>query len=91
MRTEKFLKTNLNEYLKQEEGRCISCSECMKAQDKNLFYKYPRHIKSNYIDEYSRFDPNAKSQQFNLDKEKLKLKVPYKVSRDFTSTHKAEF
>lgn len=91
LRTEKFLKTNLDEYLKTEEGRCISCSECMKAQEKNLFYRYPKQIKSNYIDEYNRFDPNAKSQQFNLDKEKLKLKVPYKVSRDFTSTHKAEF
>lgn len=91
LRTEKFLKTNLDDYLKADEGRCISCSECMKAQEKNLFYRYPKQIKSNYIDEYSRFDPNAKSQQFNLDKEKLKLKVPYKVSRDFTSTHKAEF
>lgn len=63
----------------------------MKAQDKNLFYKYPQHLKSNYIDNYSKFDPNAKSKEFNIDKERLLLKVPYKVSRDFTSTNKAEF
>ncbi|CDW75311.1 UNKNOWN [Stylonychia lemnae] len=91
LNTQKFLKSDINEYLKQEEGRCISCSECMKTQDKNLFYKYPQHLKSNYIDEYSKFDPNAKSKEFNLDKEKLRLKVPYKVARDFTSTHQAEF
>lgn len=48
-------------------------------------------MKSNYVSEYNKFDPNAKQQIFNLDKEKLKLKVPYKVPRDFVSTNKAEF
>ncbi len=36
-------------------------------------------MKTNYEVEYSKFDPNAKSKEFNLDKERLKLKVPYKV------------
>lgn len=48
-------------------------------------------MKSNYDIEYVKIDPNAKSPSFNLDKEKLKLRVPYKVQRDFTSTHKAVF
>ena len=48
-------------------------------------------MRSNYDVEYSKFDPNAKSQIFNLDKERLNLKVPYKVQRDFTSTFQAEF
>ena len=46
---------------------------------------------SNYVQEYSQFDPNAKAKVFNLDKERLKLKVPYDVPRDFTSTNMAEF
>jgi len=63
----------------------------MKSQDKNLFYKYPHHMKTIYEKEYSKFDPNAKSRCFNLDKEKLSLKVPYNVRRDFTSTYQSEF
>lgn len=43
-------------------------------------------MKSSYIQEYSKFDPNARANEFNLDKEKQKLRVPYKVPRDFTST-----
>ena len=48
-------------------------------------------MKSNYISEFNKFDPNAKSPIFNLDSEKLKLKVPYNVPRDFTSTNKAVY
>jgi hypothetical protein len=48
-------------------------------------------MKSNYIAEYNKFDPNARSQIFNLDNEKLKVRVPYKVPRDFTSTNMAVF
>jgi hypothetical protein len=48
LNTQKFLKTDLNEYLKSDQERCISCSECMKSQEKNLFYKYPAHMKTNY-------------------------------------------
>lgn len=59
--TEKFLKTNMDEYFKADEGRCISCSECMKSKEKNLFYKYPKGLKTLYELEYSKFDPNAKS------------------------------
>lgn len=87
----RFLKTNLQEYFKCEEDRCISCSECLKGQDKLLQYKYPPTLKSGYQAEYHKFDPNAKSPIFNLDNEKLKLKIPYKVPRDFTSTSKAEY
>jgi hypothetical protein len=36
-------------------------------------------MKSLYELEYNKFDPNAKSKVFNLDKERLNLKVPYKV------------
>ncbi len=79
LKTEKFLKTDLEEYFKTDENRCISCSECMKSPDKNLFYKYPKGIRTIYEQEYSKFDPNAKSKEFNLDKERLNLKVPYKV------------
>jgi hypothetical protein len=89
MKTGRFLKTNLNEYLRKEDDRCISCSECMKGQDRNLFYKYPKNMKSLYNAEYSKFDPNAKSQIFNIDKEKQNLKIPYKVQRDFVSNYKA--
>ena len=63
----------------------------MKGQDKLLQYRYPPTLRTNYIAEYNKFDPNAKSQIFNLDMEKMKLKIPYKVPRDFTSTQKAEF
>ena len=63
----------------------------MKAQEKNLFYKYPKNLKSLYEQTYNKFDPNAKSKEFNLDKERLALKVPYNVSRDFTSTNKAVY
>lgn len=48
-------------------------------------------MRSNYNQEYSQFDPNAKAKIFNIDAERLKLKVPYNVPRDFTSTHKAEY
>lgn len=48
-------------------------------------------MKSNYLAEYNKFDPNAKSQEFILDKERLKVKVPYKVPRDFNTTYKYEF
>lgn len=48
-------------------------------------------MKSNYIEEYSQFDPNAKAKIFNIDIERSKLKVPYNVPRDFTSTNKAEY
>lgn len=91
MKPQRFLKTNLQEYFKSEEDRCISCSECLKGQDRLLQYKYPTNLTSNYYAEYNKFDPNAKSPIFNLDNEKLKVKVPYKVPRDFTSTSKAEY
>ena len=91
MQQARFLKTNLQEYFKNEDDRCISCSECMKGQDKLLQFKYPPNLKSNYVAEYNKFDPNARSQPFNLDHEKLLVKVPYKVPRDFTSTNKAEY
>ena len=54
-------------------------------------YKYPNNLKSNYLKEYSQFDPNAKPPEFNLDKEKQKVRVAYDVPRDFTSTFQAEF
>ena len=44
-------------------------------------------MKSNYIQEYSQFDPNAKAKIFNLDQERLKVRQPYEVHRDFTSTN----
>ena len=87
----RFLKTNLKEYFQCEDDRCISCSECIKGQERLLQYRYPPQMKSNYIAEYNKFDPNARSQIFNLDNEKLKVRVPYKVPRDFTSTNMAEF
>lgn len=46
---------------------------------------------SSYMKEYNKFDPNARPKEFNLDKEKIKLKQPYKVPRDFTSTNKAVY
>ena len=91
IKPQRFLKTNLQEYFKSEGDRCISCSECLKGQDKLLQYKYPPNLTTNYYADYNKFDPNAKSQIFNLDNEKLKVKLPYKVPRDFTSTNKAEF
>lgn len=48
-------------------------------------------MKTLYELEYSKFDPHAKSKEFNLDKERLNLKVPYNVPRDFTSTNKAMY
>jgi hypothetical protein len=87
----KLVKTNLHEYFKCEDDRCISCSECLKGQDKLLQYKYPSGMKTNYLIEYSKFDPNAKSKIFNLDRERERLKVPYNVPRDFTSTNQAEY
>jgi hypothetical protein len=87
----RFLKTNLQEYFQCQDDRCISCSECIKGQDRLLQYKYPPKMKSNYNAEYNKFDPHAKSQIFNLDTEKLKCRVPYKVPRDFTSTNMAEY
>lgn len=81
----------MDEYFKAEEDRCISCSECMKSREKNLFYKYPKNLKTLYELEYSKFDPNARSKEFNLDKERQSLKVPYNVPRDFTSTNKAVY
>lgn len=54
-------------------------------------YKYPHNLKSNYEAEYSKFDPKAKQDIFNLDKEKLKVRVPYKVPRDFVTTSQAEY
>jgi hypothetical protein len=41
--------------------------------------------------EYNGLDLNMKAKEFNLDKEKEKLKSPYKVPRDFTSTNKAVY
>jgi hypothetical protein len=87
LKPEKFLKTKLNEYLTCKGDRCISCSECMKHQDKNLFYKYPPKMSSHYMAEFSTMNNSGKANEFNLDKEKLKCKIPYKVPRDFVSSH----
>lgn len=39
------------------------------------------------MQEFSKLDTSGKAEEFNLDKEKLKVKIPYKVMRDFTSTN----
>mmetsp|Transcript_18314 Transcript_18314/g.17443 ORF Transcript_18314/g.17443 Transcript_18314/m.17443 type:complete len:84 (+) Transcript_18314:268-519(+) len=48
-------------------------------------------MKSKYIEAFQKIDSNQKTKIFNLDNERLKLKVPYKVKRDFVSTHQAEY
>lgn len=48
MNTKSFLRTNLNEYFQHDSDRCIGCSECIKAQQRSISYKYPRDMKTKY-------------------------------------------
>lgn len=92
MNTKSFLKTNLKEYLNQDHDRCISCAECIKASDRHLSYKYPKQTKSIY-DAYhcSVHKGTVKTEAFNLDKERLKMRIPREFKRDFTSHNKATY
>jgi len=48
MNTKSFLKTNINEYLKDDPNSCINCQNCMKVKNKPLHYKYSKQIQSSY-------------------------------------------
>ena len=48
-------------------------------------------MKSTYISAHNKFDPNARSQEFNLDKEKEKVKGNLKFPSNFTSVNKATY
>ena len=88
--TKKFLQTNLKEYLEKDEHvTCISCQHCVRHKDKLIQYKYQRGLKSSYADTYANGFGNHKMRQFNLDKERRRLKVPYKPPRTFVTTNEA--
>lgn len=88
--TKKFLQTDLNEYLaKDEHVTCISCQKCVKHKDKIIQFKYQRGLKSSYADTFANGFGNHKMNQFNLDKERRNLKVPYKPPRTFVTTNGA--
>ena len=93
MNTDQFLKSNMKEYLNQDHGKCISCSECIKAKDRNIFYKYPKQMQSHYGAAHCSH-PNlntGRAEAFNLDKERQILKVPREIKRDFTTMSKATY
>jgi hypothetical protein len=48
-------------------------------------------MKTLYEKEYTKIDPNAKSEIFNLDKVRLSLKTPYKAPGDFVSINKQSY
>ena len=88
--TKKYLHTNLQEYLEKDEHvTCISCQHCVRHKDKLIQYKYQRGLKSSYADTYANGFGNHKMRQFNLDKERRHLKVPYQPPRTFVTTNEA--
>lgn len=60
--TKKFLKTNMNEYFKHENDRCIGCQECLKANHKILQYKYPQGMRSIYENDFDRKDASCRGE-----------------------------
>ncbi len=82
----------MNDYLKEEPGRCISCPDCMKGPQKGIVqYKYSKGLDSEYHKTYNKFDPKARHTEFNLDKEKALVKTGYKPKGDYYSHYKVIF
>ncbi len=82
----------MDEYFKDDGDRCMSCAECLKTREKILQYKYPKGLQSNYSQTFIRPSTATRAQEFNMDKEKEKVKVKRTgVSKDYTTTHKNEF
>ncbi len=88
MQTNKFLHTDLKQYLEKDEHvTCISCQHCVRMKDKLLHYKYNRGLQSSYGANYVNSSGHKKQAVFNLDQERRQLKVPYKPPRTFVTTN----
>lgn len=73
MHTETFLKSSVEDLLHLNDNRCFMCSECLKARDQLVAYKYPKTIGSQYQKEYQETLSKKggwRATEFNLDKEK---------------------
>eukprot|EP00347_Sterkiella_histriomuscorum_P017880 403347623 len=94
LKTDRFLRTNLQQYFNNDHVNCISCSQCIKSKDKNLFYKYPQNTKSNYEKEFGRnksIEAGIKPEQFVLDKVRQSVKTPLRIKRDLKTTNQQHF
>lgn len=86
LNTKKFLRTDLEEHLKHDSGRCIGCQECMKRDNKLISYKYNKGIQSVYMSQFQNDNSgNKKEEPFNYDKERQNFKVNYSPPKDFTT------
>ncbi len=87
----KMVRTNVQDYLAEDAHvLCISCVDCIKKKGKILQYRYHPAIKTDYGEHFTQFDAQ-KQQIWNLDRERRKLKVPYKAPGTFESTYLATY
>eukprot|EP00347_Sterkiella_histriomuscorum_P011595 403371852 len=88
LNTKRFLQTNIEEYLKHddEHAKCYGCQDCMKKNQKLLQYKYSNKIKSNYADNFPKYDKIKRDEPFNHDKNKQEVKIKEEPIQDFKTT-----
>ena len=71
--TTKFLKTNIEEYLKKEEDPKDDATYS-KHEKQLLQFKYSNHMKSNYKDNYKKHSDAVREKPFNPEKQKSEIK-----------------
>lgn len=92
MKTEKFLHTNMTDYLKKgsKNQTCISCLKCMQKRRDNVSYKYQSKLQTNYMGTFQR-PTSAKQPVFILDQERRQVRVPFDPPKSFVTAYKEQF
>ena len=92
--TRKFLITDMDHYLKdtrRDKEDWISKAKCIGPEKKVLQFKYRRNLQTTYSTQHSKTGASPRQQQFNLDEEKKRIRIPFHPPGTFATNYGDNF